>query len=34
VIAWYRDLPISKFFRGEAAFASPKLMQLLEAEGY
>ena len=34
VIAWYRDLPISKFFRGDAAFASPKLMKLLEAEGY
>jgi hypothetical protein len=34
VIARYRDLKIPKFFRGDAAFASPKLMKLLEAEGY
>src|SRR5512135_3892522 len=29
VIARYRDLKIPKFFRGDAAFASPKLMELL-----
>src|SRR3954454_1826065 len=34
VIARYRDLKIPKFFRGDAAFATPKLMKLLEAEGY
>jgi hypothetical protein len=34
VIARYRDLTIPNFFRGDAAFASPKLMTLLEAEGY
>jgi hypothetical protein len=34
VLARYRDLSIAKFFRGDAAFASPKLMKLLEAEGY
>jgi hypothetical protein len=34
VIARYRDLPIPKFFRGDAACASPELMKLLEAEGY
>jgi hypothetical protein len=34
VIARYRDLKIPTFFRGDAAFASPKLMTLLEAEGY
>jgi hypothetical protein len=34
VIARYRDLKVSKFFRGDAAFASPKLMKLLEAEGF
>ncbi len=34
VIGRYRDLKIPKFFRGDAAFASPKLMKLLEAEGY
>src|SRR5512147_1988609 len=34
VIARYRDLKVPKFFRGDAAFASPKLMKLLEAEGY
>jgi hypothetical protein len=34
VIARYRDLPIPKFFRGDAAFASPKLFRLLEQEGY
>src|SRR5262245_56413736 len=30
VIARYRELKIPKFFRGDAAFASPKLMKLLE----
>jgi hypothetical protein len=34
VIARYRDLSIAKFFRGDAAFASPKLTTVLEAEGY
>ena len=34
VIARYRDLKIPKFFRGDAAFASPKLFRFLEAEGY
>jgi Transposase DDE domain group 1 len=34
VIARYRELDIPKFFRGDAAFASPKLMTVLEAEGY
>src|SRR5262245_53121457 len=34
VIARYRDLKLPKFFRGDAAFASPKLMKLLEAEHY
>src|SRR5512142_2168063 len=34
VIARYRDLKVPKFFRGDAAFASPKLTKLLEAEGY
>jgi hypothetical protein len=34
VIARYRDLKVPKFFRGDAAFASPKPMKLLEAEGY
>jgi hypothetical protein len=34
VSARYRDLEIPKFFRGDAAFASPKLMKLLEAEGF
>jgi len=30
----YRHLNIPKFFRGDAAFALPKLMRLLEDEGY
>jgi Transposase DDE domain group 1 len=34
VIARYRELKLPKFFRGDAAFASPKLMTVLEAEGY
>ncbi len=34
VIARYRDLKIPKFFRGDAAFASPKLFRLLEEESY
>ena len=34
VIARYRDLKVPKLFRGDAAFASPKLMKLPEAEGY
>jgi hypothetical protein len=34
VIARYRDLKIPKFFRGDAAFATPKLFRDLEQEGY
>src|SRR5262245_55826913 len=34
VIARYRDLKVPRFFRGDAAFATPKLMKLLEAEGF
>jgi len=34
VIERYRCLAILKFFRGDAAFADPKLMTLLEAEDY
>jgi hypothetical protein len=34
VIARYRELKIPKFFRGDAAFASPKLYRVLEEEGY
>src|SRR5512147_1983720 len=34
VIARYRDLKVPKFFRGDAAFASPKLFRVLEQESY
>ena len=34
VIVRYRDLKVPKFFRGDAAFASPKLFRLLEQESY
>ncbi len=34
VIARYREMKIPRFFRGDAAFASPKLFRLLEAESY
>jgi hypothetical protein len=34
VIARYRGLKNPKLFRGDAAFATPKLMKPLEAEGY
>jgi hypothetical protein len=34
VIDRYRDLDIPKFFRGDSAFAGPKLLRLLEKEGY
>jgi hypothetical protein len=34
VIARARELRVSKFFRGDAAFATPKLMKQLEADGY
>ena len=34
VIARYRELKIPKFFRGDAAFASPKLMKLVEDENF
>src|SRR5262245_38740274 len=33
-IARYRDLDIPKFFRGDSAFAGPKLLRLLEQEGH
>jgi hypothetical protein len=33
-IARYRDLDILKFFRGASAFAGPKLLRLLEKEGF
>src|SRR5437879_38460 len=34
VIARYRDLDIPRFFRGDAAFAGPKLPRLLEQEEF
>jgi DDE family transposase len=34
VIDRYRNLDIPKFFRGDSAFAGPKLLRLLEKEGY
>jgi hypothetical protein len=34
VLARYRDLKIPKFFRGDAAFAAPRLFRLLEQESY
>jgi hypothetical protein len=34
VIARYGDLDIPKFFRGDAAFAGPKLLRLLELEEF
>src|SRR5438270_3592820 len=34
VIARYRGLDIPKFFRGDSAFAGPKLLRLLEREGF
>jgi hypothetical protein len=34
VIARYRGLDLPKFFRGGAAFAGPKLLRLLEQEGF
>src|SRR5262249_7715072 len=34
VIERYRGLTIPKFFRGDAAFAGPKLLRLLEHEGF
>src|SRR5262249_38170870 len=34
VISRYRHLDIPKFFRGDAAFAGPKLLRLLEQEGF
>jgi Transposase DDE domain group 1 len=34
VIDHYRNLDIPKFFRGDSAFAGPKLLRLLEKEGY
>ncbi len=34
VVAFYRDKVKRRFFRGDAAFASPELYEFLEAEGY
>jgi len=34
VIERYRKYDIPKFFRGDAAFANPALMTLLETESY
>jgi len=34
IVARYRDLEISKLFRGDAAFANPKIYEYLEAERY
>src|SRR5262249_31726848 len=34
VIERYRDLDIPKFFRGDAASAGPRLLRLLEREGF
>ena len=34
VIARYRELKVPKFFRGDAAFAAPRLFHVLEPEGY
>jgi hypothetical protein len=34
VIARFQDLDIPKFFRDDAAFAGPKLLRLLEREGF
>ena len=34
VIERYREAPVPKYFRGDAAFAIPELYELLEAEGY
>src|SRR5262245_49691660 len=34
VIARYRDRDIPKYFRGDSAFALPKLLRLLEKEGF
>jgi hypothetical protein len=34
VIERYRDRDIPKYFRGDSAFALPKLLRLLEKEGF
>ncbi|MCH8139584.1 MAG: IS1380 family transposase, partial [Proteobacteria bacterium] len=34
VVARYRDRKLRRYFRGDAAFASPDLYEFLEAEGY
>ncbi len=34
VVAMYRDLKVPKYFRGDAAFASPRLFRFLEKEGF
>lgn len=34
VVARYRDRKMRRYFRGDAAFASPDLYEFLEAEGY
>lgn len=34
VVARYRDRKLRRYFRGDAAFASPDLYEFVEAEGY
>ena len=34
VLARYRDRKLRRYFRGDAAFASPDIYEFLEAEGY
>jgi len=34
IVSRYRDFNIARFFRGDAAFAGPKVYPYLEAEGY
>ena len=34
VVARYRDRKLRRYFRGDAAFASPDIYEYLEAEGY
>jgi hypothetical protein len=34
VVARYRDRPLRRYFRADAAFAKPEIYEFLEAEGY
>ncbi len=34
VVERYRDRDLRRYFRGDAAFASPDIYEFLEAEGY